>query len=272
MVAEIEVPCFYNDDSMSDKHLGRVERAAALYDIHGNIYALKAVLEELRHVNPDLLIFGGDVAWGPWPKETVDLIRSQETTVAIRGNGDREVGSRLGESDGLAPEIAAVNEWAFDQLDGEQREWLLRLPETVSVEIAGLGEVLFCHGSPRSDEEMLTHLTAQERLADSLNGVREKLVVCGHTHMQFDRVSGDSRVVNAGSIGLPYEDATGAYWALLGPEVSLRRTEYDVRETAGAMEQTTCPHVQDFFAANVTESGNRTETAEHFESLAQKLV
>jgi diadenosine tetraphosphatase ApaH/serine/threonine PP2A family protein phosphatase len=94
--------------------------------------------------------------------------------------------------------------------------------------------VLFCHATPRSDDELLTRISPYERWRSALSMVRERVIVCGHTHVQFDRLVGDLRVVNAGSVGMPYEHEPGAYWAMLGPEVELRRTPYDPPDIAAS--------------------------------------
>jgi predicted phosphodiesterase len=183
-----------------------VTAVAALYDVHGNLPALEAVLGEVGDAQ---LVFGGDVAWGPMPVETVDRIRSLDA-LALRGNADRDLG----------------DEWIEQRLGPERLQWLTRLPERLELDVEGLGRVLFCHGSPRSDEEMLLRTASEERLREILAGVDADLVVCGHTHMQFERAVGDTRVVNAGSVGLPY-GASGAHWVELGPDVRHRRAPYD---------------------------------------------
>jgi putative phosphoesterase len=155
------------------------------------------------------LVFGGDVAWGPLPVETVDRIRSLNA-LAIRGNADRDLD----------------DDWIEQQLGPERLEWLRSRPEQLELEIEGLGRVLFCHGSPRSDEEMLLRTASDERLSEILAGVGADVVVCGHTHMQFIREVGDKRVVNAGSVGLPY-GATGAHWVEFGPGIRHQRASYD---------------------------------------------
>ncbi len=155
------------------------------------------------------LVFGGDMAWGPMPVEAVDRIRELDA-FAIRGNADRDPGDR----------------WVEEQLGPERLRWLQTLPEQIELEVEGLGRVLFVHGSPRSDEEMLLKTASDERLAMILEGVTADVVVCGHTHMQFDRAFRDQRVVNAGSVGLPY-GASGAHWVELGPDVRHRRAVYD---------------------------------------------
>jgi predicted phosphodiesterase len=174
--------------------------------VHGNLPALEAVLAQAGDAQ---LVFGGDIAWGPLPVETLDRIRSLDA-LALRGNADRDLG----------------DEWLEAELGLDRLEWLKTLPEQIELEVEGLGRVLFCHGSPRSDEEMLLRTASEERLTEILAGVQATVVVCGHTHMQFDRWVGDKRVVNAGSVGLPY-GATGAHWVELGPDVRHRRVAYD---------------------------------------------
>jgi putative phosphoesterase len=190
-------------------------RVAALYDIHGNLPALDAVLAE---VDADIIVIGGDFALGPWPAETVDRLRSLNGDVRfIRGNADREL---VQEEPGLAPQ--ELMEPVRAKLSAQQVDFLRSLPLTVSV-----GRTLFCHATPRNDEEIVTRDSPDERWAAALAGVDADVVVCGHTHVQFDRRIGDIRLVNAGSIGMPYEREPGAYWALLdGDDVELRRTEY----------------------------------------------
>ena len=190
-------------------------RVAALYDIHGNLPALDAVLAE---VDADVIVIGGDFVLGPWPAETYSRLRSLEGIVRfVRGNADREV---VDEAPGRAPR--ELIEFVRPRLPDDACEFLRELPLTVSI-----GRTLFCHATPRSDEEIFTRISPDERWAEALAGVEADTVVCGHTHIQFDRQIGDVRLVNAGSIGMPYEREPGAYWALLdGDEVEFRRTEY----------------------------------------------
>jgi predicted phosphodiesterase len=195
-------------------------RVAALYDIHGNLHALEAVLAE---VDADLILVGGDVVAGPWPSETLERLRELgERVHFIRGNAERELTSEL---PGVAPPEAI--DFVRKQLTGEQLRFLGTWPLTDSIDVDGLGRVLFCHATPRSDEQILTRISAEERWRHALDGVEEPTVVCGHTHVQFERRIGDIRLVNSGSVGMPYEDEPGAYWTLLGPDVELRRTPYE---------------------------------------------
>jgi putative phosphoesterase len=191
-------------------------RVAALYDIHGNLPALEAVLAE---VDADVVVVGGDFVAGPWPQETYERLRSLDGDVRfLRGNADREI---VDEDPGLAP--PELMEFVRARLSTDALEFLRGLPLTVSV-----GRALFCHATPRNDEEIFTRISPDERWREALAGVDADLVVCGHTHIQFDRRIGDIRLVNAGSIGMPYENEPGAYWAVIdGTEVELRRTPYE---------------------------------------------
>ena len=196
-------------------------RVAALYDVHGNLPALEAVLGE---ADADVIVVGGDTVAGPWPAETLERLRSIDGDVRfIRGNADREI---YDDEPGSAP--PEILEYVRERLSPEQIDFLRSLPLTVS-----LGRVLFCHATPRNDEEIFTKISPEERWREALAGVDADVVVCGHTHVQFDRRIGDIRLVNAGSVGMPYEREPGAYWALLeGTDVELRRTRCQAPDTS----------------------------------------
>lgn len=210
-------------------------RVAALYDVHGNLPALEATLADVDAVGIDVLVSGGDVVSGPLPGECLELLRARGA-LFIRGNADRLVLARASDEEA----------WMDDRLTPEQRAEIAAWPETVEVDVEGLGRVLFCHGSPRRDNEALTALTPDAIVADVLAEVSAELVVCGHTHHQFDRTIDGSRLVNAGSVGLPYEGRAGAYWALLGPGIELRRTAYDVDEAAERMRAVGLPGLDEY--------------------------
>jgi putative phosphoesterase len=197
-------------------------RVAALYDVHGNLPALEAVLDEIEGV--DAIVLGGDMVLGPYPSATLARLRALEGAHWIRGNCERG----MVEQDELDPEFAWHLRWCAEQLGAEATAELAALPDAVELDVDGLGRVLFVHATPRSDRERITRLTPDDDVRETLDGVDADVVVCGHTHVQFDRNVGGTRLVNAGSVGWPWEDARGAYWALLGPDVELRRTEYDV--------------------------------------------
>jgi putative phosphoesterase len=202
-------------------------RVAALYDVHGNLPALDAVLAE---IDADVILVGGDAVAGPWPAETLARLRRLEGDVRfIRGNADREIAEQ---APGLAP--ADLMEFVRSRLSAEEIDFLGSLPLTESLTVDGLGEVLFCHATPRNDEEIFTRISPDDRWRAALDGVASDVVVCGHTHVQFERNIDGTRLVNAGSVGMPYEREPGAYWALLGPDVELRRTAYAPADIAAS--------------------------------------
>ena len=250
-------------------------RIAALYDIHGNLPALNAVLEELEQVRPDVVVIGGDMVSGPMPQQTLERLGQLGNRVcSLRGNADREVVAAF---DGLPfvlrmpEEVRGVTLWTAQQLERPQRDFLAQLPEQITLHVEGLGDVLFCHATPRSDEEIFTPITPQERLNTIFTGIEQQLVVCGHTHMQFERRVGSVRIVNAGSIGMPYADRPGAYWLLVGPEGSeFRRTEYDVETAAQQVRESGYPQAQDFAGENVLKVPSAAEATEIFERMAME--
>ena len=231
---------------------------AALYDIHGNIDALDAVLHELEHEAVDVIAIGGDIAWGAFPAEAADRVQSLgQRTLFIRGNADRELVVPVETTE--PSWIDEVTTWCQAQLTESQKTFLSELPLTQTVNAGGLGEVLFCHATPRSDDEIFTAITPNEEVAAILSEAEQELIVCGHTHTQFDRRIGNHRVVNAGSVGMPYEDAPGAYWAIISDEVELRRTVYDFEAAARRMRKSHCPYAEGF--ANAVTSPLKRDAA-----------
>jgi len=187
---------------------------ATLYDVHGNLRALEAVLAEIP--GDATIVVGGDiVAGGEEPSETLETLRALgDRVVWIRGNADRELHP---DEDGLAP--PEFLDAARAALTAEQIEFLHDLPPTATID-----DVLYVHASPRNDLDIFTELTPEERIAFLFADVDADVVVCGHTHMQFDRVVAGKRVVNSGSVGMPYEEEPGAYWLL---DLERRHTPYD---------------------------------------------
>jgi putative phosphoesterase len=236
-------------------------RVAVLADIHGNLPALEAVLADVALTDADLLMICGDVASGPLPIETLDVLRALHRARFVRGNADRGLVTAFdGEKLPRLPGPAV--DWCASQLSREHRDFLASFTEPVAVDVDGVGRVLFCHGSPRSDEEMMTAETPDSRLREFLSGVEADVVVCGHTHMPFDRVVDGVRIVNPGSVGMPYGDP-GAFWALLGPGVGFRRTDYDREAAATRIRRSTWPDAQEFASSNVV-SVPSVETAMAF--------
>jgi putative phosphoesterase len=209
-------------------------RIATLYDVHGNLPALEAVLAEI----PDdaTIVVGGDVVTGgAHPSETLERLRGLgDRVVWIRGNVDREL--KQGEP-GLAP--AELLDATRAALTDEQIEFLYAQPLTAQID-----RVLFCHATPRNDLDIFTERTPEDRLVEIFAGVDADIVVCGHTHMQFERSIAGRRVINSGSVGMPYENELGAYWTL---DLEHRRTDYD-----GA---TPSEHSRDEVLAEFTDRG-----------------
>jgi putative phosphoesterase len=206
----------------------KVSRITAIYDVHGNLPALQTVLAELESVNPDLIVVGGDVVAGPMPAEVLDRLAAlSESVCFVRGNADREVlaaydGRYTDATDAAEPAERAAA-FAASNIDRAQRDLLASLAERLVVEVEGVGQVLFCHGSPRSDEEIVTAATTEGRLREILAEVDQDLVVCGHTHAQFDRrvtaPRGLSTLAASGClIRVSRWEPSGSCW---GPEVSV---------------------------------------------------
>jgi putative phosphoesterase len=220
-------------------------RVAALHDVHGNLPALEAVLAEVSAAGVDAIVCGGDVAAGPFPRECLELLHARGAHF-VRGNADRDF------SEWLRQELP-VDAQAF--LSAQPHRWVL-------------GEVLYCHGSPRRDDEILTKVSPPGRLAAALEGVEQALVVGGHTHVQFEATSGAVRFVNAGSVGMPYEGRRGAFWALVdGVELELRRTPYAVEAAAVAIRATAYPDAEEL-ATQLLEPPDPDEVSSYFESRA----
>ena len=199
---------------------------AVLSDIHGVLPALEAVLAEPDVASADRIVLTGDIAAGPQPVEVLDLLRSLGDRVTwVRGNADRELVEYRQGKTGSIPD--AIAPWAAEQLTDDHVRLLAGLPLSVTVPVDGLGDVLFCHATPRDDEEVVLVDSRLDRFREVLGGVVADTVVCGHTHMPFTRLAHRRLVVNPGSVGMPY-GRTGAHWALLGPGVQLRRSTYDI--------------------------------------------
>jgi predicted phosphodiesterase len=221
-------------------------RVAALYDIHGNLPALQAVLADPRCLAADVIVCGGDLCAGPMPREVLDVMRRREA-LFVRGNADRELSG-----------------WPATRLEDAELAMLRSWPTTVTLDIDGLGPVVFCHGSPRADDEILTTITPDDDIDEACDGA--PTVVGGHTHVQFDRLAGRTRFVNAGSVGMPYEGRTAAFWALLGPDIELFSTAYDVEAAVAAIRSTVYPDSGDV-AETLLLPHSAEEATTYFEGL-----
>jgi putative phosphoesterase len=227
-------------------------RVAALYDIHGNLPALEAVLAEVEREGVDAIVVGGDIAGGPpQPREVIELVRSLPDAHCIRGNADRVRAPEHAGEEGL--------EWLLTQLDDEHVEWLECLPFSVV-----LDDTLYVHATPLDDTTIVTERTTDEKLAGLLRDVEQRRVVAGHTHMQLERRVGEKLFVNAGSVGWPYEGTPGSYWAILDEGVELRHTDYDRERAAELVRGCGHPRADEVAAENIFASASREEALEVF--------
>lgn len=210
-------------------------RVAALYDVHGMPWALEAALAEARD-DADAIVFGGDFTYGPYSRETLERVRSLDAIV-IRGNCER-----------------APAEWELEQLDREQVDWMQGLPMTAEVD-----GVVYCHATPTDDMPPTLYVSTDEEIADTFADMTGTVVI-GHTHHQFDRRVGDLRVINAGSVGMPYEGEVAAFWTLLvDGEPEFRKTAFDVAEAVARIQATRWPRGAEFVEENVRKAITRDE-------------
>jgi len=242
---------------------------AVLADIHANLPALEAVLSEVDAAGADMVVLLGDIALGPMPAQTIDRLAGLgDRAVWVHGNCERELvtafdgGRVVGPNGEDAAAVAAL-------ISREHRDRLDALPLTISVDIDGLGPTLFCHASPRRDDEMVLVDSPPERWAEVLAGVAERTVVLGHTHMHFDRLAGGRRVINAGSVGMAYGQP-GAAWALLGPAVTLRTTPYNADEAASLIAASSYPDAARWAAEYVLRHYSDTEALRAFTQIARE--
>ena len=244
-------------------------RILALYDIHGNTDALDAVLADPRAAHPNAVVVGGDVVPGAFGSAVLDRLQALGATVMVpilwvRGNGERETAAAVdGPPPGADDDAAKMAAFSARELGPERARALGGLPLTMRAD-----GVLFCHATPRSDEELVTRISAPERWAEVLAGVDAPLVVAGHTHQQDDRTVGGTRFVNAGSVGLPYEGDGDARWLWIEDGVpELRRTAYDAA-AAGRRMREACPALAESVTASLIEPVAAMEVTRMFEERA----
>jgi diadenosine tetraphosphatase ApaH/serine/threonine PP2A family protein phosphatase len=215
-------------------------RVAALYDVHGMPWALEAVLAE---VDADAIVFGGDYLYGPYPRETVAMVRGLDAYV-VRGNCED-----------------LAEEWESSVLAAGDLEWLQALPLSVTVD-----GVLYCHAAPEDNTPITTAATPDDAVRETFAGYSGTIVI-GHTHHQFDRRVGDLRIVNAGSVGMAYEGDVAAYWTLVEDgEPRPMRTPFDVERAVRETRTSRWPNAAAFAAENLLEAVSRDEAIASLES------
>jgi putative phosphoesterase len=217
-------------------------RVAALYDVHGMRTAFEAVLADVDRAGVDAIVFGGDLFLGPQPAAVLEFVQSVDAQF-VRGNCDRD-----------------PTDWEREKMDDEALAWAAGWPTTVEVD-----DVLYCHASPADDlRPILTDASPDERFEEALANIDNRLVVAGHTHMQF-RWRG--RFANGGSVGMPYEDDVAAFWVIVGDDVEFRRTAFDVERAIAEIAATEWPERDEFIAENLRSAPSRREATKQFESL-----
>ena len=243
-----------------------IGRIAVLSDIHANMPALQAVLAEVEQADVDLVVFGGDVAAGPWPVETIERLATYRGPARfVRGNADRFMVEIF---DGIRESTEPMDVWSARRLQQTHRDFLGQFESFVELRVDRIGLVVCCHASPGSDElPIITPATPEAAIAPALSNTAADLIVAGHTHMQFDRLIAKQRMVNAGSVGMPYANQPGAYWALIGPDVQLRRTSYDFGAAAQAVLASEFPERHEF-AEHLARPLTPKETIPIFERMA----
>lgn len=233
-------------------------RIAAIYDIHGNLPALEAVLDDIISEQVDLIIVGGDVVAGPMPLEVLALLQDvsmQIPTQFIHGNAESELLNYL-EGRGmnvLSQQAEVVTRWVAERFPPAYQQFLSSWPMTLQFKIEGRGQVLFCHATPHSDTAVFTRLTSDDKVLSLLGEVGVNWVICGHTHMQFERTVGRIHIANAGSVGMPFGH-TGADWLMFDQKISLRHTAYNLTSAADRIRQTKYPQADDFATNNVLQA------------------
>jgi predicted phosphodiesterase len=217
-------------------------KVAALYDVHGMTWALEAVLDDVGDV--DVVLLGGDLLNGPDVGRTVELAR-EAGDVFVRGNCERE-----------------PSEWDRSRVSADDLRWLASLPLAESID-----GVTYCHATPGDDMPITTAITPDALIEERFGGFAESTFVIGHTHHQFDRQVGRLRVVNAGSVGMPYESDVAAFWLLVEDgEPHFRRTPIDVEGVAAAVRASGWPQAEEFVTENVLVPVSREEVVTFFES------
>lgn len=228
-------------------------KVACIYDVHGNLTALDAVLSEVETLGVDHIVVGGDMVPGPFPAECVARLRALEIpTSFIRGNGEREVVAFQSENpQSTVPEqIHGMLRWSGEQLDPETLDFITGLPLTVRLDIPPVGGVTFCHATVTDDTTIFTKESPVDRVEELFSSATDSVIVCGHTHMQFDRAFGKYRIVNAGSVGMTF-GSDKAQWLLIGETIELKSTAYDRKQAAEEIRASEFPDAEQFVKAYI---------------------
>jgi predicted phosphodiesterase len=234
-----------------------IRTAAILYDVHGNLPALEAVLQVVDAEDTEVIVCGGDLLLGPCQAECFAILRDRNARF-LKGNQERMV---------LAGD-GGLQEWCQGLLSDEIRQAAAGWPAGLELDFDNIGRVAFFHASPRRDDEILTIATPSTDLRSALGVAAAGVIVVGHTHQQFDRTVDGVRIVNAGSVGLPYEGEAGAYWVRIDSSIEFRRTAYDTDLAIERMRSSGMPELDEFFAECLIHPIPRQEATAQFEAQA----
>ena len=229
-------------------------KLAALYDIHGNVPALEAVLKECKMAGVDRLIIGGDVLVGPMSATCLDLLNAFEIPSSfIMGNCDEAVIElrKYGKTSKVPARVIDNVTFSARELTDAQIEEVSKWPLTIRMSLENIGEVLFCHATPENNTDIFTIRTPEKDLIERFNLDGVDLVVCGHTHMQFDRQVGSTRIVNAGSVGMPF-GLRGANWLLFDNGLQFKHTTYHYDLAAKVIQTSSYPDKDNFIQNHIS--------------------
>jgi diadenosine tetraphosphatase ApaH/serine/threonine PP2A family protein phosphatase len=217
-----------------------VQRLACLADVHANVAALDAIIASDDFATADAVAFLGCLTPGPEPQAVLQRCAQLAVpTYFLAGNGERAV---IELAEGRTHDDWFAGRWILDRHGVEGVAAIRSWPTGLIAHVAQLGDVRLCHGSPRSDIELLTPRTNADRIEAATADVDQRVVVHGHTHLQYERTVAGRRIVGAGSVGLPYTSGEfSAHWVLLGPGIELIQTPYDLSRTRSRIKDSSYP-------------------------------
>lgn len=253
-------------------HQGGTMKIACLFDIHGNWPALHWVLTELSQLNIDQIIVGGDIVSGPMPKETMEtLFQIKDKIIWIGGNGDDDVLAALSNqpfNKNLSEYGRIVSMWVAHKLGPEFEIFLKGLPIRYNLFTAEYGRMCFCHATPESKEEIFTPATNEAIMKELFKRIDYDIVICGHTHIQFERVVNSVRILNAGSVGMPFSGHHGADWILITSEgIAFKNTQYDNLKAREILARTNYPNITNFIDQNIIHTHDQAQMINYLEKL-----
>ena len=246
-------------------------KIATIYDIHANPTALLSVLKDIQNYEVDLIVIGGDVIAGPFPTETLTILTEIKTpTKFILGNAESEVIRYINGKpvNGLSNRANEEAKWVANQISSSHKTFIKNWSKTFQAVIKEVGTVLFCHATPGSDIEIFTRISSNQRILKLFDGVRASIIICGHTHMPFDLKFGKSRIINSGSVGMPF-GTNQASWLLIDQQINFMTTSYDIQMAAQLISTSNYPYKESFIRNNVLNVPEEQKALNMLESMAE---